>query len=182
MDEWTTLVKKAQKGDRNAFDGLVKRFQDYAVGVAYTRSGDFGEAEDAAQEGFLEAYRRLHTLTEPFAFPTWLRLIVLKFCDRKTRRAVLQTVSLDAAALISCSASNPLIAVICEERRTLVHRAIAPAYRFLEMIEAEKSQPICTISPHPDFVHLPSPKIRERGADAEGVQSLSFPIADIIHV
>ena len=87
----------------------------------------------------MEAYRRWHTLTEPFAFPTWLRLIVLKFCDRKTRRAVLQTVSLDAAALISCSALDPLRAVICEERRTLVHRAIATAYRFLEMIEAEKS-------------------------------------------
>jgi RNA polymerase sigma factor (sigma-70 family) len=57
-----------------------------AVGYAYSILGDFQLAEDAAQEAFFDAYRHLGDLREPLAFPSWLRRIVFKHCDRRTRR------------------------------------------------------------------------------------------------
>ena len=62
------LVEKAQAGDPFAFDQLVRRFQDRAVGYASTLLGDDrASAEDAAQEAFLEVYRCLIGLKLPAA-------------------------------------------------------------------------------------------------------------------
>ncbi len=69
-----------------AFGRLVLRFQDMAYGCAYALLGNFHLAEDAAQEAFLTAYRRLGQLRQPGAFPGWFRRIVLSQCSRLTRR------------------------------------------------------------------------------------------------
>lgn len=44
----SSLVIRAQTGDRIAYDGIVRRFQDMAVGYASALLGDFHLAEDAA--------------------------------------------------------------------------------------------------------------------------------------
>ncbi|NIR02616.1 MAG: RNA polymerase subunit sigma-24, partial [Gemmatimonadales bacterium] len=67
-------------------------FQDMAVGYAYSILGDFHLAEDAAQEAFVQAYLDLRKLRVPQAFPSWLRRIVFKQCDRFTRRKRVHTV------------------------------------------------------------------------------------------
>jgi RNA polymerase sigma factor (sigma-70 family) len=79
-------VGRVQGGDSERFSELVTGFQDMAVGYAYSILGDFHLAEDAAQEAFFDAYRHLGELREPLAFPSWLRRIVFKHCDRRTRR------------------------------------------------------------------------------------------------
>lgn len=78
-------VQQAQTGDRAAFSKLVSQFQTMAVGYAYSILGDFGLAEDAAQEAFVQAYLDLQTLREPQAFPSWFRRLVFKYCDRQFR-------------------------------------------------------------------------------------------------
>ncbi|HYV04281.1 MAG TPA: sigma-70 family RNA polymerase sigma factor, partial [Blastocatellia bacterium] len=88
---------RARGGDDNAYESLVRRFQDMAVGYAYSILRNFHSAEDAAQEAFLEAYRNLDKLREPAAFPGWFRRIVFKQCDRLTRGKQLSTVPLDDA-------------------------------------------------------------------------------------
>src|SRR5437870_13809228 len=79
------LIHNASKGDADAYEVIVRRFQDMAVGYGYSILRDFQLAEDAAQEAFLEAYRNLDKLREPAAFPGWFRRIVFKQCDRITR-------------------------------------------------------------------------------------------------
>ncbi len=91
------LVIQAQSGNRSAFGTLVRRFQDMAVGYAYSILGDFGLAEDAAQEAFVQAYLDLQKLREPRAFPSWFRRVVYKYCDRQFRGKRLWTVSMDEA-------------------------------------------------------------------------------------
>ena len=54
MEELQALLRQAQDGDVDAYGQLVRRFQDMAVGYAYTVLGDFYLAEDAAQEAFIE--------------------------------------------------------------------------------------------------------------------------------
>lgn len=95
MQNWQSAVKKAQQGDLNAFDELVKHFRDMAVGYAYSILGDFQLAEDAAQEAFIRAFHDLQSLKEPAAFPAWFRRIVFKYCDRQLRKKRVPTVPLE---------------------------------------------------------------------------------------
>ena len=81
----STLVRKAQAGDRASFERLVVRHQNLAHGYAFTLLGDFQRAEDAAQESFIAAYKGLSGLRDPDAFPAWLRGIVFRTCGRVWR-------------------------------------------------------------------------------------------------
>jgi len=69
MTSLESLVEKTRNGDDDAYEIIVRRFQDMAVGYGYSILRDFQLAEDAAQEAFLEAYRNLDKLREPPAFP-----------------------------------------------------------------------------------------------------------------
>jgi RNA polymerase sigma factor (sigma-70 family) len=73
-------------GDSEAYEPIVRRFQDMAVGYGYARLGDVQLAEDAAQEAFITAYIALPSLHDPAAFPGWFRRIVIKHIDRIQRR------------------------------------------------------------------------------------------------
>lgn len=97
MDDLSSLVLRARGGDADAYELLVRRFQDMAFGYGYSILKDFQLAEDAAQEAFLEAYRNLPKLREPAAFPGWFRRIVFKQCDRMIRGASILMVPLDGA-------------------------------------------------------------------------------------
>src|SRR6266851_6341019 len=91
------LIRRAIEADADAYELIVRRFQDMAVGYSYSIIRDFQLAEDAAQEAFLEAYRNLNKLRDPAAFPGWFRRIVFKQCDRVTRARSFSTIPLDAA-------------------------------------------------------------------------------------
>ena len=116
MPELEDWVERARGGDLSAYDELVRHFQDMAVGYAYSRLGDLGLAQDAAQEAFLLAYRQLDSLRAPGAFAGWLSRIVFTQCDRITRRSRPVSVPPEAASAIASSEpnSNELI-----ERREL---------------------------------------------------------------
>lgn len=94
MKPYSELVTAVQRGDSPAFESLVIQFQDMAYLTAYQYLGERQMAEDAAQEAFWEAYGCLPSLRQPEAFPAWLRRIVLKHCDRLTRRQRVTLLSL----------------------------------------------------------------------------------------
>ena len=89
-----------------AFGEVVKLYQDMAYACAYTMLGDFYLAEDAAQEAFVTAWRKLAQLREPEAFPGWFRRIVLTECNRLTRGKRLAIVPLDAGADVPSLAAD----------------------------------------------------------------------------
>jgi RNA polymerase sigma factor (sigma-70 family) len=66
------LVVQACKGDDEAFCSLVRKYANAVYGVAYHSVGDFHQAQDIAQEVFLTAYLKLHTLKEPEKVGSWL--------------------------------------------------------------------------------------------------------------
>jgi RNA polymerase sigma factor (sigma-70 family) len=86
-DPFAETVARAQLGDTQAFDWLVRRLQDAAVAYARTQLPDPAAAEDAAQEAFVRAWQDLPRLREPAAFGAWLRRLVFKYCDRIRRSA-----------------------------------------------------------------------------------------------
>ncbi len=81
------LVGRAQAGDLGAFDGLVARYQDAVFGTALALLGNRADAEDAAQEAFVQAWRDLSALREPEAFAGWLRRIATNRCRDVLRRS-----------------------------------------------------------------------------------------------
>jgi len=96
--ELEDLVRRASQRDVAAFVELTRRFQQFAFGSALAMVGDFQRAEDVVQEAFLAAWSSLPTLTEPAAFPAWLRAIVRHCASRQLRRGYLETLPLAAAA------------------------------------------------------------------------------------
>lgn len=107
MNEIADLTTAARSGDLEAFGDLVVRFQSMAISYACGILGDQHEAEDAVQDAFIEVYDRLPALDNPLAFPGWLRRLVFKHCDRRTRRKSLRAVPLDGGPELIASELDP---------------------------------------------------------------------------
>jgi RNA polymerase sigma-70 factor (ECF subfamily) len=84
-----------------AFNRLVAAFQDFAVGTAYAYLSDYGEAEDAAQEAFLTAWRALPALRDAALFPAWFKRILASKCNRVRRSRKPGVSALDQAGAVS---------------------------------------------------------------------------------
>ena len=95
------LVGAARAGDLAAFGELVRRYQHMAVAYAFSVLRDMELAQDAAQESFVAAYLALDGLSEPAAFPGWLRAVVRSQCGRLTRRRKLVAVPIDEAGQVA---------------------------------------------------------------------------------
>ena len=85
------LVTAARAGDVAAYGSLVQATRAMALAVAVDVLRDPAGAEDAVQEAYPRAYRRLGDLEDPAAFPGWLRRIVITVAlnSRRVRRATL---------------------------------------------------------------------------------------------
>ena len=86
MDQERSWIKAARQGDRNAFGHLVKVYQGPVYNLTYRMLGDPQEAEDAAQEVFFRAYRKLDSYDLGRKFSTWLLSIASHHCIDRLRR------------------------------------------------------------------------------------------------
>ncbi len=78
------LVRHAAEGDRAAFAALVEEHWRALVGLARSVAGD-GVAEDAVQDALVIAWKRLGSLRDHEAFPSWLRRVVVRQCLSRHR-------------------------------------------------------------------------------------------------
>ncbi len=79
------LIRKAQGGDLESFNRLVLLHQDQVYSLALRFMGRRAEAEDAAQEAFLRAYRAIRTFRGEH-FRAWLLSITANACRDELRR------------------------------------------------------------------------------------------------
>lgn len=78
------LIARAQRGDLDAFNDLVFRYQDMAYNVAYRVLGNEDAASDATQDAFIKAYKALHQYRGG-SFKAWLLRIVTNCCYDQLR-------------------------------------------------------------------------------------------------
>ena len=71
------LVRKAQEGDVDAFESLVKMYQQRVYAVCRRLTGTHQSADDMAQETFIKAYFALGTFDARWPFYPWLRRIAV---------------------------------------------------------------------------------------------------------
>jgi RNA polymerase sigma-70 factor (ECF subfamily) len=76
----TVLVREAQRGDRAAFEELVRHYDQAVLRLAMHLTGSDHEAQDIYQEAFLKAYRNLGSFRFECSFYTWIYRIVTNLC------------------------------------------------------------------------------------------------------
>jgi len=84
-NEEQALIRRAMRGDLDAFNSLILNYQDSAYTLAYRIMGDTHAAADAVQEAFIIAYRRLSTYRGG-SFRSWLLRITTNQCYDELRR------------------------------------------------------------------------------------------------
>lgn len=92
----TELVRRAKNGDVTAFEQLISDYQVKIYHIAFHMMGNEQDAEDAAQEAILKAYRYLGSFKEESGFYTWLYRITHNIClDMLRKRKRTHTHSMD---------------------------------------------------------------------------------------
>lgn len=71
------LVRRAQGGDLEAYDELVRRYQERLYGTLYHMTSNHEDAADLAQDAFVRAYRALKNFKGDSSFFTWLYRIAV---------------------------------------------------------------------------------------------------------
>jgi RNA polymerase sigma-70 factor (ECF subfamily) len=83
------LIRAAQAGDQNAFERLVRSYDQSVLRIAMNLLRSPEEARDVYQEAFLKVYRNLDSFRFDCSFHTWLYRIVTNIClDHLRRRKV----------------------------------------------------------------------------------------------
>jgi RNA polymerase sigma-70 factor (ECF subfamily) len=80
------LVVRARGGDISAFEVIVNRHRAAIVALAASRLGSLADAEDVAQEAFVQAFFRLDQLRDAAALLPWLRRLTDRLALTRLRR------------------------------------------------------------------------------------------------
>jgi RNA polymerase sigma-70 factor, ECF subfamily len=149
LDE-AELVERAKRGDLRAWETIVRRYQGLAFRTAYLLCGSAADAEEAAQDGFVKAYRALGRFRRGAPLRPWLLQIVGNQARNRRRaagrrealalRAADQARPGDAvpspeAALLSAEQRTGLLAAVNELSEE--HRLAIACRYFLDLSEEE---------------------------------------------
>jgi RNA polymerase sigma-70 factor (ECF subfamily) len=164
IDDDRATVARVLAGDRDAFRVLVDRESAAVVRACHRVLGDLHEAEDAAQEAFVIAYRSLSTWRQEGAFGGWLRRIAVRIAIRRSqrRRSVAWLDPANPGASDLPGGPDPAVVTLRAERAAAVREALAAldepyrevvALRFfgdlsLGEIAEQTGRPLGTIKTH----------------------------------
>jgi RNA polymerase sigma-70 factor, ECF subfamily len=136
MDE-SALIRAAQQGDADAFERLVRNYDQNVLRLAMNLLRSPEDAHDVYQEAFLRVFRNLHNFRFDCSFHTWLYRIVTNLCldhlrkrkTRKTETAVVETDEgpidrLDSVAEQRASA-DPQRALFSQELKVRISETLA---------------------------------------------------------
>lgn len=128
------LVARVQKGDKGAFDLLVRKYQHKVAKLVARYVRDRTEIEDVTQEAFIKAYRAIAGFRGESAFYTWLYRIAVNtaknYLDSQGRRPPNSDVEVEGAELMESADSlrdqaTPERRLLTDEIAATVNRAIA---------------------------------------------------------
>jgi RNA polymerase sigma-70 factor, ECF subfamily len=130
------LVLRSLDGDHQAFTELVERYQQAVFNLSYRMLGDSFEAEDAAQEVFLRAYRHLRRYDLERSLKTWLLAIASNHCIDRLRRQRFSKLSIDdllpSHPALASREPGPEESVVRHERQDRLQgflEQLSPKYR-----------------------------------------------------
>ncbi len=81
-----SLIRESQRGDRAAFEELVRHYDQAVLRLAMHITGSETEAQDVYQDAFLKAYRNIGSFRFECSFYTWIYRIVTNLCLDSLRK------------------------------------------------------------------------------------------------
>lgn len=94
------LVKRAIKGDRQAFEKLMDIYFDRLYREAYIRCKYEEDAKEIVQETIYKAYKNIRSLKEPQYFKTWLSRILINVANDYLRNKGMVDLELDETSYV----------------------------------------------------------------------------------
>jgi RNA polymerase sigma-70 factor, ECF subfamily len=123
--EEARLLTRAQRGDLNAFEALVRSHQQRVYAHSYHLLGNAAEAEDVSAETFLRAYQHLADLRADPSIVHWLLRVAGNLCVSMLRkRTTRPTVELEEIGELSSSAPSPEEVAITHSRQDVVRHCL----------------------------------------------------------
>src|SRR6202142_1532181 len=88
-------IRLAGKGDSNAFEFLYKLHSRRVYGLCLRMARNPTEAEDLAQEAFLQLFRKIHTFRGESSFSTWLHRLTINIVLMRLRKKTVSVLPLE---------------------------------------------------------------------------------------
>ena len=130
------LVVRVQKGDKTAFDLLVRKYQHKIAKLISRYVRDRREVEDVTQEAFIKAYRAIGGFRGESAFYTWLYRIAVNtaknYLESQSRRPPGSDMEIEGAELIE--SGEGLRDQATPERQMLTNEIATTVHRVLELL------------------------------------------------
>ncbi len=120
------LVEDFTGGEVEAFNELVRRYQERVYWIARRILGDHGEADDVTQDVFVRVYESLKNFRSDSRFYTWLYRIAtnVSLNALKKKKTKLFASLEDSAMSMESESDGPLAELDRKEYRTMVEKAI----------------------------------------------------------
>jgi RNA polymerase sigma factor (sigma-70 family) len=122
------LVERAREGDGAAYATLVRDHEETAFRIAYVICGNAADAEEAAQDAFVKAYRALGRFRDGEPLRPWLLAIVANEARNRRRsagrRAALVLRAAGEGRSSGEAAPSPEAALLAGERRSVLLEAL----------------------------------------------------------
>ena len=157
------LISRARGGDREAFGALVEQYRDNVYRLAYRMCGNAYDADEAAQEAFVAAWRALPNFRGDAKFSTWLyRLTTNAAIDVMRREKRHQTVGDGEMMDLADDADSPQETVERTEQQEAVQKALATLseeYREVLLLRYMEELDYAEIA---EVLQLPSGTVKSR--------------------
>lgn len=157
------LISRARGGDRDAFGALVEQYRDNVYRLAYRMCGNAYDADEAAQEAFVAAWRALPNFRGDAKFSTWLyRLTTNAAIDVMRREKRHQTVGDGEMIEVADDADSPQETVERTEQQEAVQEALATLseeYREVLLLRYMEELDYAEIA---EVLQLPSGTVKSR--------------------
>lgn len=157
------LISRARGGDREAFGALVEQYRDNVYRLAYRMCGNAYDADEAAQEAFVAAWRALPNFRGDAKFSTWLyRLTTNAAIDVMRREKRHQTVGDGEMVDLADDADSPQERVERTEQQEAVQKALATLseeYREVLLLRYMEELDYAEIA---EVLQLPSGTVKSR--------------------
>lgn len=133
LEQISHLIQSCIEGDRNAQSSMYELFAPKMLAVCMRYSKNREEAEDILQDGFVQAFRSLHTFKFAGSFEGWIRKIMVytALASYRTKSKMHAVISIDSIPEIEVMNNDDVISQLGKKELLKMVQALPPMYRMI---------------------------------------------------
>ncbi len=120
------LLNRIRAGDKLAYKELINRHKDYAFTVAYRILNSREDAEEVAQDAFMQVFGALNSFNGESKFTTWFYRIVFNAALMQKRKSKVEAVDIETSseAFLVSHSSDSTEDLRKNERKSAIQKAL----------------------------------------------------------